>query len=190
MRENGVTGDLEVATSEEFGSGQLAGYGVDDSVGAPVYCDGAGQVRTVPEHTSSTAEVEETQGSTAVGVTSTVNGPTATLVVNNPSSVRACNVLVSWSVAQRDDWADADSSWTDLLTATRNGIGLFTLPAFQAPNNAGPMAYTRTDSVQTLDSLPGAGTVTYLLQSGVTSGGDTTGVFTSSVAIRALVVTA
>lgn len=184
-----MSGDLEVATSEEWGSGALASFGADDTVGAPVYCDSNLQLRTVPEHTSSIGEAETTQGSTAVGAAATVNGPTATLVLNNPSAVRAASVMVAWSVAQRDDWADADSHWTDLFTALRNSLAYFTLPAAQAPNNAGPMAFTGVPSVSTVDTIAAGGSVTYDLQSGVASGGDTSGVFTSTVAIRALVVT-
>lgn len=189
LRENGVTSDLEVATSEEFGSGVLAGFGSDDTVGEPVYCDSAQQLRTAPGHTSSTGEDEASVGSQVVGAAATVNGATATLILNNPSAVRAASVMVAFSSLERFDWSDADSHWTSLFTALRNSLAYFTLPMFQAPNNAGPMAWTQAPSVTTVDTIAAGGSVTYALQDGVTTAGDTSGNMTSTVAIRALAVT-
>lgn len=188
LRMNGVTSDLEVATSEDFGSGDLAGFGGDDTVGASVYCDGAGQLRTAPAHTSSTGEASGS-GSNTVGDGATVAGGVATLVLNNPSSVRAASVMAAWSVDERVDWANADAQWSFTMVATRNGLSYFTLPAFQAPNNAGPMAQVWQTSVNTVDTIAAGGTVTYELAGGVQASGGTSGAFTSAVAIRALAVT-
>lgn len=188
LRENGVTGDLELASAEEWGSGDLAGYGGDDTVGMPIYTDSSGQVRTAPASTSSTGEASGS-GSNTVGDGATVAGATATLVLNNPSSVRAASIMAAWSVDNRVDWADADSQWSYTMVATKNAGAYFTLPAFQAPNNAGPMAQVWQTSVNTVDTLAAGGSVTYVLQTGVQASGGTSGAFTSTAAIRALVVT-
>lgn len=124
-----------------------------------------------------------------VGTAATVNGATATLVMNNPSAVRAASVMIEFSASERFDWSDADSHWTSLFTALRNSLAYFTLPQFQAPNNAGAMAWTQVPSICTVDTIAAGGTNTYVLQDGVTTAGDTEGAFTSTVAIRAMAVT-
>ncbi len=189
LRENGVTGDLEVATSEEFGSGDQAGFGGDDTVGASVYCDGNGQLRTVPEHTSSTGEASGSAGSTGMGTSTTTYGAQATLVLNNPSSVRAASVFVSWSAALGITFANAIAQWTNLFVATRNLAGYFTLNGGQDPGNsaAGSLVYNFGDN--TVDSIAAGGSVTYHLDVGMATGSATTGSFTSSASIRAIAVT-
>lgn len=190
LRENGVTSDLEVATSEEWGSGALAGFGGDDSVGADIYCDVGGQLRTVPEHTSSTGEGSAATGSTPVADGVTTYGAAATLVFNNPSSVRAVSVLVAWSIALGVTLANAAAQWTNLFVATRNSLSLFTLNGSQNPQNAaGPAAYVYNIGENTMDAIAAGGSVTYDLNVGVTMAAGTSGSFTASASIRALAVT-
>lgn len=184
-----MSGDLEVASSEEWGSGVLAGYGSDDTVGEPVYCDSNSQLRTAPAHTSSIGEDQASGGGGTVSDGATVNGATSTLVMNNPSAVRSASVMVEFSAAERVDWDAADSHWSFLFTVLRNSLAYFTLPAFQAPNNAGPMAMTWLPCVCKVDTIAAGGTVTYELQDGVTASGGTAGAFSASTAIRALAVT-
>jgi microcystin-dependent protein len=44
-----VAAPLRASTSGTFAQGKLAGYGTDPTVGAPIYTDGAGQLRGVPQ---------------------------------------------------------------------------------------------------------------------------------------------
>lgn len=189
LRENGITGDLEVASSEDWGSGALASFGGDDTVGAPVYCDSAGQLRTVPEHTSSTGEASASIGSTPVGSGGTVYAADANLVFNNPSAVRAASLFVGWSVALGVTVTGAGNSWTNLVVATKNLGALFTLNGTQNPANPGAASYVFNIVDHTVDTLAAGGTVTYDLDVGVTTAGGTTADFTSSAAIRVLAVT-
>lgn len=190
MRENGVTSDLEVATSEEFGSGDLSDFGADDSVGASIYCDVNGQLRGHPEHTSSTGEGSASTGSTPVADGVTTYGVAASLVFNNPSSVRAVSVIVAWSIALGVTLANAAAQWTNLFVATRNALSLFTLNGTQNPQNAaGPASYVYNIGENTMDTIAAAGSVTYDLNVGVTMAAGTSGSFTASASIRAFAAT-
>lgn len=190
LRLNGVTGDLEVASAEEFGSGALSGFGGDDTVGAPTYCDGNGQIRTVPEHTSSIGEDTGSAGSTGVASATTTYAAQATLVLNNPSAIRAASVLVCWAAARGVTVGVVDAQWTDLFVATRNALALFTLNNTQSPRNAAqPAVFGSNPATQTVDTIAAGGSVTYVLDIGVTTAGGTTLDFTSSASIRALAVT-
>lgn len=64
------------------------------SLGAPVYCDAAGQLRLPPERASS-AVGGGTGGAVGVGFNaSAVDGHSRTITIANPSAVRACSYLV------------------------------------------------------------------------------------------------
>lgn len=94
----GLTEDgdnVVVATSGAWGSGVLSTFGGDDSVGAPIYCDADGKLRTVPDHGAAVANVSSSAGlGAAFDGTFTATGPTITATLRNPSAVRAMAALV------------------------------------------------------------------------------------------------
>jgi GH24 family phage-related lysozyme (muramidase) len=167
----------------------LSAFGADDSVGSDIYCDVAGQLRGVPEHTSSTGEASAATGSTPVADGVTTYGAAATLVLNNPSTVRACSVIVAWSIALGVTLANAAAQWTNLFVATRNALAYFTDNGSQNPQNGAAASFVYNIGDNTVDSIAAGGTVTYELNVGVTMAGGTSGSFTASAAIRALCVT-
>lgn len=192
LRVSGVDDSLEVATAEDWGGGLLAGYGGDDTAGAPVYCDSNGQLRTVPEHTSDIFDSGASQGSTVIGDGQDVNGATTSVTVNNPSSLRAANVMGTCGVIEQLNWANGDPSFAPNLEMTRNAVpffqitGLFTF----AGDNAIPSSFYWTQEGSFVDSLAASGSVTYVGSCSVDAGGGTSGSFISRVAVRGLVVTA
>lgn len=86
-----------VAVSGTWGGAGL-GFGADDQLGAPIYCDDAGELRTVPEHTSSTFTDSASTSPGAGFSSSAVFGVTRNLVLANPSSVRQCSFLLVFRV--------------------------------------------------------------------------------------------
>lgn len=192
LRINGVDGSLEAATSEEWESGALAGFGSDSTSGAPVYCDANGQLRTVPEHTSDTFDAGASQGSTAIADGANVNGATTTIVVNNPSSIRAASIMGTVGVIEQMDWANGDPSFAPNLELTRNAVpfvqltGLFTI----AGDNATASSFWWTQEGSFVDAIAAGVTVTYVGSCSVDAGPGTAGNFVSRVAVRGLVVTA
>lgn len=191
LRINGVDDSLEVATSEEWGAGDLAGYGGDDTSGAPVYCDSNGQLRTVPEHTSTTFTAAGSQGSTAVGDGQNEDGASTQVVVNNPSAVRAASIVGSVSVIEQLDWANGDPSFAPQLNVLRNSVplysitGLFTIPG--DPLIASSFWWTY--SADLVDSVAAGASVIYDAGCSVDATAGTSGSFASAVSIRGLVVT-
>ncbi len=191
LRINGVDDSLEVATSEEWGAGALAGYGGDDTSGAPVYCDTNGQLRTVPEHTSTTFQAAGSQGTTAVGDGQDEDGASVQVVVNNPSSLRAANIMAAISVIEQMDWDNGDASFAPQLNVLRNSVplysitGLFTIPG----DPAFAMAFWWTYDASLVDSIAAGVSVIYDAGCSVDATGGTSGDFASAVSIRGLVVT-
>lgn len=191
LRINGVDDSLEVATAEEWGAGALAGFGSDDTSGAPVYCDSNGQLRTVPEHTSDTFEAAGSQGSQAISSGGAVTGANTTVTVNNPSALRAANVIGSASVIEQLDFANGDPSFAPELAVSRNAVplyavtGLFTIPG----DNALPSSFWWTYDASIVDSIAAGASVTYVAECSVDATLGTSGSIASAVSIRGLVVT-
>lgn len=191
LRINGVDGSEEVATAEDWGTGALAGYGSDDTAGAPVYCDSNGQLRTVPEHTSDTFEGGTSLGSTTITDGAAVTGATTTVVVNNPSVNRAANILGLAGAIEQLDWATANATWAVGLGMTRNGVPFVALsgsyriegdPAF-------PGSFYWSPEASFVDSIGAAVTVTYVATCTVDAASGTSGSFISRASVRGLVVT-
>lgn len=191
LRINGVDDSLEVATSEEWGAGALAGYGSDDTAGAPVYCDSNGQLRTVPEHTSTTFQGGGSQGSTAVGDGQDEDGATVQVVVNNPSSLRAANIFATASVIEQMDWANGDPSFAPQLNVLRNSVPLYSITGlFTIPGDPGTASsFWWTYSADLVDSIAAGASVIYDAGCSVDATAGTSGSFSSGVSIRGIAVT-
>lgn len=89
---------LAVRTSGVWGASPLDVYGGTSTVGAPIYVDSNGEIRTVPTHTANVAGASGSWGSTLVP-TQTANavslsGNLASLVVNNLSAVRTAAIIM------------------------------------------------------------------------------------------------
>lgn len=191
LRINGVDDSLEVATAEDWGAGDAAGYGGDSTVGMPVYCDANGQLRTLPAHTSDTFEAGDSQGATAISNGAVVAGADVDLVVNNPSSLRAGSVFGTAGVILQMDWANGDPSFAPDLTMTRNAVpflqltGLFAI----AGDNALASSFWWTQEGSFVDALAAGGSVTYHVGCSVDATDGTSGNFISRVSVRGLIAT-
>lgn len=191
LRINGVDDSLEVATAEEFGAGDLAGFGSDSTVGSPVYCDANGQLRVAPGHTSDTFVSSGGQGSTALPDGGAATGATTTMVINNPSSLRAASVFGSASVIEQLGFPMGNVTFSPALDVTRNGVpiyaitGLFT---FQG-NPIYASSYWWTYDASFTDAIAAGGSVTYVATCSADVASGTSGDFSSAVGIRGLVVT-
>lgn len=191
LRINGVDDSLEVATAEEFGSGVLAGFGSDSTVGSPVYCDANGQLRTAPEHTSDTFEASGSQGSTAIADGAAVSGATTSIVVNNPSTLRASSIFGSCGVIEQLDWNNGNTTFNPSLTMTRNGLGFFLLSGtvrIEGDSALPSQTWWQTEG-SFVDSLAAGGSVTYAVSCAIDAAALTSGNFVSGVSARGLVVT-
>lgn len=85
-------------TSGTWGAGALPFAGASTG-GAPTYIDSAGQVRTVPEHTSLTATATDATDNAATFTASgfSISADLLSVTVNNPSGFRALRALVFFS---------------------------------------------------------------------------------------------
>lgn len=192
LRINGVDGSLEVATAEEWGAGALADFGGDDTAGAPVYCDSNGQLRTVPEHTSDTFDGATSLGSTSIPDGAAVTGATTSVTVNNPSAVRAANLMGVAGVIEQLEWDGANSTWNVSLDMTRNGVPFVALSGQYRPEGSPdfPGSFYWSPEASFVDSLAAGASVGYVSTCSVDAASGTAGSFTSRVSIRGLVVTA
>jgi hypothetical protein len=191
LRITGVDGSLEAATAEEWGSGALAGFGGDDTSGAPVYCDSNGQLRTVPEHTSDTFDGAASQASTSIADGAAVTGATTTVTVNNPSALRAANLIGVAGVIEQLEWDGANSTWVSSVDMTRNGVPFVALSGQYRPEGDPdfPGSFYWSPEASFVDSLAAGASVTYVSTCAVDAASGTAGAFTSRVSIRGLVVT-
>lgn len=192
LRINGVDDSLEVATSEEWGAGALAGYGGDDTAGAPVYCDSNGQLRTVPEHTSTTFQASGSQGNTSIGSGQQEDGAACQVVVNNPSSLRAANIFGAVSVIEQLDWTNGDPSFAPRLNVLRNSVSLYSITGLFAISGDPVVAssFWWTYAADLVDSIAAGVSVIYDAGCSVDATLGTAGAFATAVSIRGLVVTA
>lgn len=117
---------VRVATSGTWGGAGLA-FADPDTNGAPIYCDGASELRGPPEHTSS---VFNDTATTAVGTgfaASAISGTAHTITLDNPSSVRSCTYKLDYKV--KFTVAITASGFAFAITVVQDGGSPATLEA-------------------------------------------------------------
>lgn len=178
-------GDVLVAVSGAWGVAPLDGYGATDTYGAPVYCDEAGELRTVPEHDASVVNVSGSSGVNAsFGGATVATGPTVLATITNPSAVRPAVVLVVVTV-----------KWQVAITAAP--IALYAAYAWDggsgdiAKTLGFPGAYTTEDLMSEgfTAELTAGESLTMSITPRVEAGGGSGNFLAQGVGIRAIIVT-
>lgn len=190
-------GQIEVATSSDWDTLVADEDWAGDSLsGAPIYCDQNGQLRTVPEHrsTSNALNVGSNVGLAFSGSTEAVTNPVISYI-SNPSAVRYATMIVVYAAKFqfRCDIAPFQLRAEVFVDGTSLGDEIAKTWGIPANPNDGTVPYTQEDiihSVLVLALSPNQTTEIKVVPRITADGGAGVGIFNAyAVAIRALVVT-
>ena len=151
-------GTISVDTSTDWAS---LGFPGPDTGGSPIYCDSAGQIRTVPEHTSFIGQSGSLVGPFAIVPGSFIPGPIHAVVVAN-ATLRPMSVI--WTYQGLYDViasGGAGEFVPNTLIYINGGLVNIVNPIHVWPFTVFPWRQSETSELEGQAVLPSGGVASY-----------------------------